>query len=225
IGFSYKELLGRLPAFPVLEPFNMLGFDSYLNGLLIAAGLIMAIGAQNAFVLAQGLRREHHLSAALVRMTCDALLITAGTFGLASLLQQQPMAMAVTRWGGILFLTSYAALALRRALGRQSLTGMHTDRPARSRAAVLLSTLAVTLLNPHVYLDTLVLIGSVGAQQSRPGLFALGAASASVLWFLSLALGAARPAPLLQRPLTGRLIDLGGAAMMRRVAWSLAWPS
>lgn len=203
----------------------MLGFDSYLNGLLIAAGLIMAIGAQNAFVLAQGLRREHHLSAALVCMTCDALLITAGTFGLASLLQQQPMAMELTRWGGILFLTCYAALALRRALGRQSLTGMDADRPVRSRAAVLLSTLAVTLLNPHVYLDTLVLIGSVGAQQSRPELFALGAASASVLWFLSLALGAARLAPLLQRPLTWRLIDLGVAAMMLRVAWSLAWPS
>lgn len=203
----------------------MQGFGSYMNGFLVAAGLIMAIGAQNAFVLAQGLRREHHLSAALVCMTCDALLVTAGTFGLASLLQQYPLAMEVTRWGGIVFLVGYALRALHRALGSQGLIGMAADRPERSRRTVLLATLAVTLLNPHVYLDTLVLIGSVGAQQSLPGLFALGAASASVVWFFSLALGAARLAPVLRRPLTWRLIDLGVAAMMLRVAWTLAWPA
>ncbi|SER59764.1 LysE/ArgO family amino acid transporter [Halopseudomonas bauzanensis] len=203
----------------------MQGMGSYMNGFLVAAGLIMAIGAQNAFVLAQGLRREHHLSAAVVCMTCDALLVTAGTFGLASLLQRHPLAMEITRWGGILFLVGYALLALRRALGSQSLVGMDPDRPRRSRQAVLMTTLAVTLLNPHVYLDTLVLIGSVGAQQDLPALFALGAASASVVWFFSLALGAARLAPWLQRPLTWRLIDIGVAAMMLRVAWSLVWPA
>lgn len=200
-------------------------FGSYMNGFLVAAGLIMAIGAQNAFVLAQGLRREHHLSAALVCMTCDALLVTAGTFGLASLLQQHPVAMEITRWGGIVFLVGYALRALHRALGSQGLIGMDADRPQRSRRTVLLATLAVTLLNPHVYLDTLVLIGSVGAQQSLPELFAFGAASASVVWFFSLALAAARLAPVLRRPLTWRLIDLGVAAMMLRVAWTLAWPA
>lgn len=200
-------------------------FSSYLNGLLVAAGLIMAIGAQNAFVLAQGLRREHHLSVAVVCMSCDALLIVAGTFGLAALLQQHPLAMEVTRWGGVIFLVGYALLAIRRAFGTQVLAAQAASRPQRTRRTVLLATLAITLLNPHVYLDTLVLIGSVGAQQSLPLLFALGAASASILWFFSLALGAARLAPVLQRPLTWRVIDLAVAAMMLKVAWTLVSPA
>ncbi|PRB83770.1 LysE/ArgO family amino acid transporter [Pseudomonas sp. MYb185] len=198
---------------------------SYLNGLLVAAGLIMAIGAQNAFVLAQGLRREHHVSVAVVCMSCDALLIVAGTFGLAVLLQQHPLAMEVTRWGGVIFLVGYALLAIRRAFGTQALATHAASRPQRTRRTVLLATLAITLLNPHVYLDTLVLIGSVGAQQSLPVLFALGAASASILWFFSLALGAARLAPVLQRPMTWRLIDLAVAAMMLKVAWTLLSPA
>lgn len=200
-------------------------FSSYLNGLLVAAGLIMAIGAQNAFVLAQGLRREHHLSVAVVCMSCDALLIVAGTFGLAALLQQHPLAMEVTRWGGVIFLVGYALLAIRRAFSTQVLAAQAASRPQRTRRTVLLATLAITLLNPHVYLDTLVLIGSVGAQQSLPLLFALGAASASILWFFSLALGAARLAPVLQRPLTWRVIDLAVAAMMLKVAWTLVSPA
>lgn len=198
-------------------------YASYLNGLFVAAGLIMAIGAQNAFVLAQGLRREHHVPAALVCMICDALLIMAGIFGLARLLQAHPVALEVTRWGGVVFLVGYALLALRRALGSQAME--RADAPRRSLRTVLLATLAVTLLNPHVYLDTLVLIGSIGAQQRAPALFALGAATASVLWFFSLALGAARLAPWLARPGTWRLIDLGVAAMMLSVAWSLVKPA
>lgn len=191
-------------------------YSSYLNGLLVALGLIMAIGAQNAFVLAQSLRREHHLSVAMVCMTCDALLITAGVFGLAAVLQQYPLAMEITRWGGVLFLVGYSLLAIRRACAAQ--------RPMRARRAVLLATLAITLLNPHVYLDTMVLIGSVGAQQSWPAWFVAGAASASILWFFSLALGAAKLAPVLSRPITWRLIDLMVAAMMLKVAWSLVSP-
>ncbi len=196
--------------------------SSYFNGLLIAASLIMAIGAQNAFVLAQGLRREHHLPAALICMSCDAVLILAGIFGLSRLLQAHPAALEAVRWGGVVFLVGYAMLALRRAIGTQALRG--ADAPRRPLGAVLLATLAVTLLNPHVYLDTVVLIGSIGAQQSLPGLFALGAVSASVVWFLSLALGAARLAPLLARPITWRVIDAGVAAMMLTVAWSLLRP-
>lgn len=198
---------------------------SYLNGLFVAAGLIIAIGAQNAFVLAQGLRKEHHLAAAIVCMACDALLILGGIFGLARLLQAHPLALDVARWGGIVFLLGYALLALRRACGAQQLQSV--GAPRRSLRAVLLATLAVTLLNPHVYLDTLVLIGSIGAQQPLPGLFALGAVSASIAWFLSLALGAAHLAPWLARPMAWRLIDLGVAAMMLGVAWSLirpVWP-
>ena len=202
----------------------MTWFSSYLNGLLVALGLIMAIGAQNAFVLAQSLRREHHLSVALTCMTCDAILIIAGVFGLAALLQQHPLAMEVTRWGGILFLVGYALLAIRRAFAEQALVTGAAQRPTRTRRAVMLATLAITLLNPHVYLDTVVLIGSVGAQQNWPAWFAAGAASASILWFFSLALGGAKLSPVLSRPVTWRLIDLLVAGMMLKVAWTLAAP-
>tara|TARA_R110000764_G_scaffold112134_7_gene199019 strand:- start:252 stop:872 length:621 start_codon:yes stop_codon:yes gene_type:complete len=198
-------------------------WHSYINGLLVSAGLIMAIGAQNAFILAQGLRREHHISAALICMSCDAILILAGTFGLAALLQSHPLAMEITRWAGVGFLSLYALQALRRALSPQVMDA--GEQPKRSHRAVLLSTLAVTLLNPHVYLDTMVLIGSVGAQNPLPLIFALGAASASILWFSLLALGSAKLAPMLSRPITWRCIDLAVAAMMLAVAWSLARPA
>ncbi|HDY98473.1 MAG TPA: amino acid transporter [Pseudomonas sabulinigri] len=198
-------------------------WHSYINGLLVSAGLIMAIGAQNAFILAQGLRREHHISAALICMSCDAILIMAGTFGLAALLQSHPLAMEITRWAGVGFLSLYALQALRRALSPQVMSA--GEQPKRSHRAVLLSTLAVTLLNPHVYLDTMVLIGSVGAQNPLPLIFALGAASASILWFSLLALGSAKLAPMLSRPVTWRCIDLAVAAMMLAVAWSLARPA
>lgn len=201
----------------------MPGFGSFTNGLFVGASLIIAIGAQNAFVLAQGLRREHHVAVALVCMTCDALLIAAGVFGLASLLQMYPLALDVARWGGVAFLVGYAVLALRRAANSGGLRAV--DAPRRPLGSVLLTTLAVTLLNPHVYIDTVVLVGSIGAQQPTPGIFALGAVSASILWFGLLAIGAARLAPLLARPLTWRLIDVGVALMMLSVAWMLARPA
>lgn len=195
-------------------------WQSYLNGLLVTAGLIMAIGAQNAFVLAQGLKREHHIPAAMLCVLCDALLIGCGVFGLAQLLARDDLLMSIARWAGVIFLVCYGALALRRAIFPRLLV-VDFDAPARSRRSVLLATLAVTLLNPHVYLDTVLLIGSLGAQQPVPGAYVLGAASASLLWFASLALGAAWLAPWLARPLTWRLVDLAVAAMMFVVAVQL----
>lgn len=196
-------------------------WQSYFNGLLIAAGLIMAIGAQNAFVLAQSLRREHHLPVALLCVACDAVLVAVGVFGLAGLLASHPLWLAVARWGGAAFLIYYGGLALMRALRPQGLE-QDTSRRPRSLRAVLLAALAVTLLNPHVYLDTVLLIGSVGAREAVPGAYVLGAASASLLWFLSLALGAAWLAPKLARPLTWRLIDLAVAATLLVIALRLA---
>ncbi|MBQ0744678.1 MAG: amino acid transporter [Pseudomonas sp.] len=194
--------------------------STYFTGLFVATGLIIAIGAQNAFVLGQSLKREHHLSAAILCMSCDAVLIVAGTFGLGALLQEHSLLLEITRWGGVLFLLSYAALALRRA---SKPTALNVDvQPPRTRRAVILATLAVTLLNPHVYLDTVVLIGSIGAQQQLPGIFALGAVSGSILWFTALALGGAWLAPWLSRPYTWKLIDVGVACMMLSVAWGLA---
>ncbi len=195
-------------------------WQSYLNGLLVAFGLIMAIGTQNAFVLAQSLRREHHLPVAAFCVVCDALLVAAGVFGLATLLAQNPLLLSVARWGGAVFLLWYGTQALRRAFSASSLE-QSAGQTARSLRAVMLSALAVTLLNPHVYLDTVLLIGSLGAQQSVPGAYVVGAASASLLWFFTLALGAAWLAPGLARPGTWRLLDLLVAAMMYAVAVQL----
>ncbi len=196
--------------------------DDYLNGLFVGAGLIIAIGAQNAFILGQSLKREYHISAALLCMVCDALLILAGIFGLSVLLQGSPLGMQLARWGGVTFLVGYAIVALWRAVAPGAL---HAEQqPPRSRRAVLLSTLAVTLLNPHVYLDTVVLIGAIGAQQSSPLRFAIGAVSSSVLWFTTLALAGARLSPWLARPGTWRIIDGAVAVMMLSVAWGLAVP-
>ncbi|MHA6492683.1 LysE/ArgO family amino acid transporter [Pseudomonas borbori] len=194
-------------------------WHSYLNGLVIAAGLIIALGAQNAFVLAQSLRREHHLPVAVLCVVCDALLVCAGVFGLAALLAQNPLLLGIARWGGAAFLLWYGSQALRRAVKPQGLEA--AQRAPRSRRAVLLAALAVTLLNPHVYLDTVLLIGSLGAQQSDPGAYTLGAASASLIWFFTLALGAAWLAPWLARPATWRLIDLAVALMMFGIAAQL----
>ena len=195
-------------------------WQSYLNGLLVAFGLIMAIGTQNAFVLAQSLRREHHLPVAAFCVVCDALLVAAGVFGLATLLAQNPLLLSVARWGGAVFLLWYGTQALRRAFSTSSLEHS-ASQTARSLKAVMLSALAVTLLNPHVYLDTVLLIGSLGAQQSVPGAYVVGAASASLMWFFTLALGAAWLAPWLARPNTWRILDLLVAVMMYVVALQL----
>lgn len=196
-------------------------WQSYLNGLMVAAGLIMAIGTQNAFVLAQSLRREHHLPVAALCVLCDVILVAAGVFGLANVLAHSPTLLAVARWGGVAFLLWYGGQALLRACSRQSLE-QNAGAGQRSRRAVLMSALAVTLLNPHVYLDTVLLIGSLGAQQTTPGAYVAGAASASLLWFFALALGAAWLAPWLARPATWRVLDLMVAVMMFAVAAQLA---
>jgi len=195
-------------------------WQSYFNGLLVTVGLIIAIGAQNAFVLAQSLRREHHLPVAALCILCDILLVAVGVFGLAAVLAANPLLLTITRWGGVAFLTFYGIVALRRAARPQALRE-DAQRSPRSLRSVLLAALAVTLLNPHVYLDTVLLIGSVGAQQPEPGAYTLGAASASTLWFLLLALGGAWLSPWLARPLTWRLIDLGVAGMMFAIATQL----
>ncbi|WP_462381624.1 LysE/ArgO family amino acid transporter [Pseudomonas sp. Marseille-QA0892] len=189
---------------------------SYLNGMMIGAGLIVAIGAQNAFVLAQSVRREHQWSVAATCALCDLVLICAGVFGLATLLVSSPILLGITRWAGAIFLFIYGLSALKRAI-RPSALSPHFQ-PKRSFGAVMASTLAVTLLNPHVYLDTVVLVGSLGAQQPSPIAYAAGAASASILWFGLLAAAGSFMSKWLSRPSTWRAVDLLVAVMM----WSLA---
>lgn len=194
--------------------------QSYLNGMLIALGLIMAIGVQNAFVLSQALRREHHLWVASLCVFFDVLLVALGVYGLAQLLTSSPLLLAVARWGGVVFLSSYAVLALLRALRPNTLQAEQA-RPRQSLRMVISTTLAVTLLNPHVYVDTVLLIGSLGAQQDSPSAYVAGSATSSVLWFFSLALAGAKLAPWLARPMTWRVIDFAVAMMMFAVAAQL----
>ena len=194
-------------------------WQSYINGLLVAAGLIMAIGAQNAFVLAQSLRREHHLPVAALCILCDVLLVSVGVFGLAAVLADNPLLLEITRWGGVAFLLWYGTLALRRAFKPQSLRS--ADAQPRPLRAVLLAALAVTLLNPHVYLDTVVLLGSVSAQyEDRLG-FGIGAVCASFVFFFALGYGARLLAPFFQRPVSWRVLDAGVGAVMWAIAASL----
>ncbi|SFM38256.1 LysE/ArgO family amino acid transporter [Marinobacter zhejiangensis] len=196
--------------------------ESYVTGLVVCGGIIVAIGAQNAYLLGQAVRREHHWWVAGICMSSDAILFTAGTFGLSAALLAYPQALDVFRWLGVAFLVWLALQASWRAVkGRASLQASE-DYAAASLRTVLLTTLAVTLLNPQVYLDTLLLIPSIGAQQSDRITFVMGASSASVLWFGLLAWGGAALAPMLARPMAWRVIDGAIAAMMAVIAFHLA---
>lgn len=205
------------PWLPDAPPLTVL-----LNGFVLMAGLIVAIGAQNALILRQGLMRRHVGPVVAFCAASDVLLVMAGVFGVGTALTRLPLLMEALRWGGALFLAWCGWRAARRAWrpGAQGLTAATT---AQGLAATLGTTAALTFLNPHVYLDTLVLVGTVAAQQpsaARP-LFAAGAGSASVLWFLLLGYGAAALAPWLARPATWRVVDGCVALVMFGVAASL----
>jgi L-lysine exporter family protein LysE/ArgO len=246
-----------------------------LVGLGLGLGLIVAIGAQNAFVLRQGIRREHVLAVVLICIASDAVLILAGVAGAGALFTAAPWLVTVARWGGALFLLSYALLAARRALHRPdpdtgalrvdpgsadeqtrggkavanrepaptaaSVASRGRDRagtstlaieapvasalaaPEPSRLfAVVTTALALTWLNPHVYLDTFVLLGSVGSSHgSARWAFAAGAILGSTLWFCALGLAARALAPVFVRPLAWRLLDGMIALVMTCVATGL----
>lgn len=194
-----------------------------LAGFGLGLSLIVAIGAQNAFVLRQGLRGEHVLAVVLVCALSDALLITAGVAGVGALLQQVPWLLVVVRVGGAAFLLAYAALAARRAL-RPSGDALDADAPVRrsTPGAVVLTALALTWLNPHVYLDTVVLLGSVAATQGDArAWFGVGAVLASVVWFTGLGFGARLLRPVFARPGAWRVLDAGIAVVMVAIALSL----
>lgn len=191
-----------------------------LQGFLTCLGLIVAIGAQNAFVLRQGVRREHILVVVVLCAAADAVLISAGVAGLGPLVAAHPMALTVTRYAGAAFLAALGvAAAVRAARGS---AGLQPDGDgAGSRTAAVLACLGFTFLNPHVYLD-MVLLGSLAGQHGEARwLFAVGAASASVLWFSALGLGATRLRPLFARPAAWRLLDAVIALVMLGLAGSL----
>jgi L-lysine exporter family protein LysE/ArgO len=192
---------------------------SALAGFAASVVLIVAIGAQNAFVLRQGLRREHVLPVVVTCAVSDLALIAAGIAGLGAVVTARPTAVIVIRWVGAAFLLAYAALAAKRAWRPGTLKP--TDRAPATLRATLLTCLALTYLNPHVYLDTVLLLGSVAQQHPHRWLFGIGAATASGLWFSALGLGAHRLGPVLSRPAAWRVLDGLIAVVMAGVAVSL----
>jgi len=180
----------------------------FVQGLALSLGLIVAIGAQNAFVLRQGLRREHVGSVVLFCAVADAVLIAAGVLGMAEALGKNPNLTRALALAGAIFLAVYGFQALRRAQHAHQLKAAEGGAGLRRGAAVAQAA-AFTLLNPHVYLDTVLLVGSIGAQQPAAlrGWFVAGASSASLFWFVLLGVGARWLAPWFGRPRAWQVVD------------------
>lgn len=194
--------------------------SSLVVGFVTSLTLIVAIGAQNAFVLRQGLTRRHVVPVVAVCAAADALLITAGIAGLGAAVTAHPDILAVVRYGGAAFLVGYAVLATARAVRPR---GMRTDGgQSTSLRAALAACLAFTFLNPHVYLDTVVLLGSLANQHgSERWVFGAGAVAGSVAWFAGLGFGARWLGPLFARPGAWRVLDGVIAAIMLALGLAL----
>ncbi|MDZ4046105.1 MAG: LysE/ArgO family amino acid transporter, partial [Rhodoglobus sp.] len=191
---------------------------SLLAGLGLGLSLIVAIGAQNAFVLRQGLRREHVLVVVAICALSDAVLIALGVAGLGALIEQAEWLLVVVRIAGAAFLTWYGVRSALRAVRPGTLDADPAGSPISLKAAVL-TVLALTWLNPHVYLDTVVLLGSIGATHGDDRWwFALGAAIGSVAWFSLLGFGSRLLRPLFARPASWRVLDALIAVVMVAIA-------
>lgn len=195
----------------------------YFQGFMLGAALILPLGPQNAFVMNQGIRRQYHIMTAFLCTMSDVVLICAGVFGGSALLMQSPWLLALVTWGGVAFLLWYGFGALKTALG-SNLELASTEALRQGRWRIIATMLAVTWLNPHVYLDTFVVLGSLGGQlDAEPKRwFALGTMSASLLWFFSLALLAAWLAPRLRTAKAQRVINTVVGLVMWFIALQLA---
>lgn len=186
--------------------------------------MIIPIGAQNAYVLNQGIKRHHHLTTATICSVLDVIFISLGIFGGGALLSQNESLLIAVTLGGIAFLTGYGLLALKTAFKPSQQQESSSEITARGKRTVILGALAVTVLNPHLYLDTVVILGSIGGQfEGHDRLsFALGTMIASFVWFYSLSIGAAKLGPTLSKPAVKKGIDIVIAAMMFIIAFLLA---
>lgn len=194
---------------------------TYIEGLGLGASLIIAIGAQNAFVLRQGLQRRYVFVTAAFCSMCDAVLILFGVNGLGAIIQQAPALLAIATWGGVAFLLFYGLRSFRSAFRPDSLNADPTSLSEGTTVrATLLALLGFSLLNPHVYLDTVILLGGIGAGHPATERlsFILGASTASLLWFFGLAYGATLLAPAFRRPATWRVLD----TLVGCVMWIIA---
>jgi L-lysine exporter family protein LysE/ArgO len=194
---------------------------AYLSGFGLGFSLILAIGAQNAFVLKQGIKKEHVFIICLLCALSDALLITAGVLGFGYLVEQFPSLQTVARYGGFAFLTAYGLKSFWTAWSMS-----HELNPAAevttSLKKIVWLTLAFTWLNPHVYLDTVVLLGSVSTKfQGASLFFGLGAVSASFVFFFSLGYGARILTPVFQKPISWKILEFFIGIVMLTLAWTL----
>jgi L-lysine exporter family protein LysE/ArgO len=193
-----------------------------VTGLLTGLSLIIAIGAQNAFVLRQGLVREHVGVVVAICAVADAVLIVAGVAGIGTIVERAPVAIDVVRWLGVAFLTWYGVRSLLQARHAGALEAAR-DRSLTRRSAVVQVT-ALTFLNPHVYLDTVLLLGSLAAHEGPTGRwwFAAGAAAASLAWFTGLGYGARLLSPLLAKRRAWQVLDVLIGLTMLVIALKLA---
>jgi L-lysine exporter family protein LysE/ArgO len=193
-----------------------------VTGLLTGLSLIVAIGAQNAFVLRQGLTRDRIGVVVAICAVSDLVLIVAGVAGVGTLVEHAGWALDVVRWLGVAFLTAYGVMSLRRARSTQSLRA--EGESASNLAGVAARATALTWLNPHVYLDTVLLLGSLAASHGPGGRwwFALGACMASLVWFVGLGYGARLVSPLLARRRAWQVLDVLIGLTMLTIAVTLA---
>ena len=201
--------------------------DSTAAGFLTGLSLIVAIGAQNAYVLRQGTLRAHVPAVVAVCAVSDLVLILAGVGGIGAVVDRAPILVEVVRWFGVAFLLWYAMGALRRAMGTEALSAGADGSGIESRGRVVGRAVLLTWLNPHVYLDTVLLLGSIAATHDDVvggrWWFAAGAGLASMVWFAGLGFGAGRVAPLLARPRAWQILEVGIAVTMIFVAAKLAF--
>ncbi|MEQ4531098.1 MAG: arginine exporter ArgO [Mixta sp.] len=195
----------------------------YFQGVALGVALILPLGPQNAFVLNQGIRRQYHLMTAALCTLSDIILICAGVFGGSALLNQSPLLLNLVTWGGVAFLLWYGWGALRAAISAD-ISLVNAQVKQQSRWRIIATLVAVTWLNPHVYLDTFVVLGSLGGQlpEEARRWFALGTVSASLIWFFSLALLAAWLSPRLSTVGAQRIINLFVGLVMWVIALKLA---
>ena len=196
--------------------------DAFVAGLLTGLSLIVAIGAQNAFVLRQGLLRQYVGPVVAICAVSDLVLIAAGVAGIGRVISQAAWVIDVVRWLGVAFLTAYGIASLLRARRPEALA-VGEDAP-EARGGVVAKAVALTWLNPHVYLDTVLLLGSIAAHHGPVGKwwFAAGAGAGSVLWFSSLGYGARLLSPVLMRPRAWQVLDVLIGLTMLAIAYSLA---
>lgn len=193
----------------------MNSFNAFFSGFSLGLSLILAIGAQNAFVLKQGIKKQHVFLVCIICALSDAVLIFAGVSGLGYVVERYQVIKTAALWGGFVFLSIYGLRSLYSAFSA-SHTLTSGDEEARGAAKTALLTLAFTWLNPHVYLDTALLLGSVSTKfGERAGLFGVGAMCASFAFFFSLGYGARFLAPLFQKPAAWKILEfLVGVTMI-----------